>query len=179
VKIAVMGFLIVTIFLSANGTIANAQNSAATAPKLMFTVILTRHGVRSPTWTLPVLNEYSAEPWPDWGVAPGKLTPRGRELMTLFGSYYRLYFAAAGLLPSTGCEDAVTFVSWRTQNRVPATPAMLWLWESCQAAGYVHRPSVTEKIRSLVRSLPVSAIQTVPWQPLPYLAGSAASRTPW
>jgi 4-phytase / acid phosphatase len=106
VKIAVMGFLIVTIFLSANGTIANAQNSAATAPKLMFIVILTRHGVRSPTWTPPALNEYSAEPWPDWGVAPGKLTPRGRELMTLFGSYYRLYFAAAGLLPSTGCEDA-------------------------------------------------------------------------
>jgi len=25
--------------------------------------------------------------------------------MTLLGSYYRLYFANAGLLPSTGCED--------------------------------------------------------------------------
>lgn len=47
----------------------------------------------------------SAEPWPEWGIAPGNLTPHGRKLMTLFGFYYRLYFAAARLLPSAGCEE--------------------------------------------------------------------------
>jgi 4-phytase/acid phosphatase len=104
-KIAVYWFAVVTVFLPAITTTATAQDAEAGAPKLKFAVILTRHGVRSPTWTTSDLNEYSAEPWPDWGVAPGNLTPRGSKLMTLFGSYYRLYFAAAGLLHSTGCED--------------------------------------------------------------------------
>ena len=104
---AIKSIFVVGIFLSVFGATANAQDSTAVPPKLKFTVILTRHGVRSPTWNLADLNQYSAEPWPDWGVAPGKLTLRGRELMTLFGSYYRRYFAAAGLLRASGCEDAV------------------------------------------------------------------------
>ena len=103
---AAVKHLLAAVFLSAAGPIANAQDLHAVPPKLKFAVILTRHGVRSPTWNPTDLNQYSAEPWPDWGVAPGKLSTRGRELMTLFGSYYRRYFAAAGLLRATGCEDA-------------------------------------------------------------------------
>jgi 4-phytase / acid phosphatase len=104
-KITVGLFSVITIFLAVSVTIAGAVDAAPT-PKLRFAVILTRHGVRSPTWTPQDLNAYSSEPWPDWGVPPGNLTPRGNKLMTLFGSYYRLYFADAGLLRSTGCEDA-------------------------------------------------------------------------
>ena len=40
------------------------------------------------------------------GRRSGNLTPHGSTLMTLFGSYYRLYFADAGLLRPTGCGDA-------------------------------------------------------------------------
>jgi 4-phytase / acid phosphatase len=105
-RLPVKLFALIAILLAANAATAGTPDTAATAPKLRFAVILTRHGVRSPTWTLPDLNAYSAEPWPDWGVAPGNLTPRGSKLMTLFGSYYRRYFAAAGLLQSAGCEDA-------------------------------------------------------------------------
>src|SRR2546426_335144 len=83
-----------------------ARNVSAREPKLRFAVILTRHGVRSPTWTAEQLNAYSSDPWPNWGVPPGNLIPQGSKLMTLFGSYYRLYFSAAGLLHATGCEDA-------------------------------------------------------------------------
>lgn len=97
--------LFAAIFLAATAATAGSPDTAG-APKLRFAVILTRHGVRSPTWTPQDLNAYSSEPWPDWGVPPGNLTPRGSKLMTLFGSYYRLYFADAGLLRSTGCEDA-------------------------------------------------------------------------
>jgi len=98
-------FAVITIVLAA--TVATARTpDPAEAPKLRFTVILTRHGVRSPTWSPQDLNAYSSEPWPDWGVPPGNLTSRGSKLMTLFGAYYRLYFADAGLLRSTGCEDA-------------------------------------------------------------------------
>ena len=105
-RLPVKLFALIAILLAANAATAGTPDTAATAPKLRFAVILTRHGVRSPTWTPPDLNAYSAEPWPDWGVAPGNLTPRGSKLMTLFGSYYRRYFAAAGLLQSAGCEDA-------------------------------------------------------------------------
>jgi 4-phytase / acid phosphatase len=105
-KIPVSLFVLVTIFLSASAATAGASNTAAPVPKLRFVVILTRHGVRSPTWAISELNAYSGEPWPDWGVAPGNLTPHGSKLMTMFGSYYRLYLASAGLLHPAGCEDA-------------------------------------------------------------------------
>jgi len=94
------------VLLIAAGTGLGAQHTAAAPPsKLRFVVILTRHGVRSPTWSQSDLNAYSAEPWPDWGVPPGNLTPHGNKLMTQLGSYYRLYFAEAGLLHPTGCGD--------------------------------------------------------------------------
>ena len=99
-------FALVGVFLTATSSALVAQTTVTIEPKLKFAVVLTRHGVRAPTWNLSELNAYSAEPWPDWGVAPGSLTPHGVKLMTLFGSYYRLYFAAARLLHSTGCEDA-------------------------------------------------------------------------
>src|SRR5690349_13103681 len=50
---------------------------------LRYVVILSRHGVRSPTAKPEDLNRYSAEPWPDWGVGPGMLTPHGRDLMKI------------------------------------------------------------------------------------------------
>ena len=105
-KIPVRLFALMAIFIAAAAATVGTPDTAATGPKLRFAIILTRHGVRSPTWTPPELNAYSGEPWPDWGVAPGNLTPHGSKLMTLFGSYYRLYFAAAGLLHPAGCEDA-------------------------------------------------------------------------
>jgi 4-phytase/acid phosphatase len=105
IKIPVNLSALLAILLAAPCATGAAPDTAP-SPKLRFAVIVTRHGIRSPTWTRTELNEYSGEPWPDWGVAPGELTPRGSKLMTMFGSYYRLHFAAAGLLHSSGCEDA-------------------------------------------------------------------------
>ena len=105
-KSPVKRLALVMVFLAVTAATAVTQETAAAVPKLRFAVVLTRHGVRSPTWTLADLNTYSSQPWPDWGVAPGRLTARGSTLMTLMGSYYRLYFANAGLLRSAGCEDA-------------------------------------------------------------------------
>ena len=75
-------------------------------------VILSRHGVRSPTWTSERLNSYSAQPWPQWNVAPGNLTSRGYELMKLFGSYDRSELAANGLLSASGCREARSAYIW-------------------------------------------------------------------
>ena len=73
---------------------------------LQFVVILTRHGVRSPTSKPGRYDAYSAAPWPDWNVPPGNLTPHGFALMKLFGAYDRASLAAEGLLPAAGCADA-------------------------------------------------------------------------
>jgi 4-phytase/acid phosphatase len=88
----------------------NAQTAAPQAKtpdaELKFVVILSRHGVRSPTAKVEQYNVYSAAPWPQWGVAPGYLTAHGYQLMKLFGAYDRTELASQGLLPSSGCEDA-------------------------------------------------------------------------
>jgi 4-phytase/acid phosphatase len=78
----------------------------AQQPQLKLVVVLTRHGVRSPTWTNQRLDAYSALPWPQWSVQPGYLTPRGFDLLTSFGAYDRAAWSTSGLLSKTGCADA-------------------------------------------------------------------------
>ena len=89
----------------ANDAQAKHSDGASTS-QLRFAIVLSRHGVRSPTWTNARLDEYSAQQWPPWPVAPGLLTPHGKRLMTLFGGYDRSYFAEQGLLSRTGCADS-------------------------------------------------------------------------
>ena len=80
--------------------------------QLKFVLVLTRHGVRSPTWTNARLDEYAKQAWPQWSVEPGMLTPHGKQLMTYFGAYYRTYFAQLGLLSSNGCVDTSQVYFW-------------------------------------------------------------------
>src|SRR5262245_40050182 len=91
----------VLIWLAA--LMATPQTSADL--QLKYALIVTRHGVRSPTWTPERLDQYSAEPWPDWKIPPGTLTDRGRVLMKMMGEFYREYFASRRLLAESGCED--------------------------------------------------------------------------
>jgi 4-phytase/acid phosphatase len=78
----------------------------AAAPRLVYVVIVSRHGVRAPTWDTARLNQYSAEPWPEWGVPPGNLTPHGRELIRLMGAYYRDWLSGEQLIRRVGCQAA-------------------------------------------------------------------------
>jgi 4-phytase/acid phosphatase len=80
--------------------------------QLKLVVILTRHGVRSPTWPQDRLDSYSAHPWPKWDVPPGNLTARGYNLIRQFGSYDRTVLAEEGLLSPRGCEDAAKTYIW-------------------------------------------------------------------
>ena len=74
--------------------------------ELKFVVMVSRHGVRSPTGKPDQLNQYSAQPWPAWSVPPGYLTEHGAKLMTLFGAYDRELLVQQGLLAASGCGDA-------------------------------------------------------------------------
>src|SRR5262249_1325607 len=86
--------------------------SAAAGPHLKFVVILTRHGVRAPTWETTRLNQFSAESWPDWGVPPAYLTPRGRTLMTLMGGYYGEWLASEQIIDRRSCASAAHVYIW-------------------------------------------------------------------
>ena len=59
--------LALAVVLPAGRAVA-ADSTSAT---LRYALIVSRHGVRSPTWGTAQLNEYSAQPWPDWGVGTG------------------------------------------------------------------------------------------------------------
>jgi 4-phytase/acid phosphatase len=92
--------LIVVAWVAGAGVVA-----AGAAPQLRYVVILSRHGVRSPTWKSERLNQYAVESWPEWGVPPGNLTPHGRALMKLMGTYYREWLSGERLLSQQGCGD--------------------------------------------------------------------------
>ena len=88
--------------LSSPASTATSQSSE----ELKFVVIVSRHGVRSPTGKTDQLNRYSTRPWPVWSVPPGYLTEHGAKLMTLFGMYDRALLVKQGLLSADGCADA-------------------------------------------------------------------------
>jgi 4-phytase / acid phosphatase len=94
------------VFLLGISTLS-AQTSSESGEQLKFVVIMSRHGVRSPTGKAEQLNPYSAQPWPKWSVPPGHLTGHGAKLLTLMGAYDRELLAQQGLLAANGCGDAV------------------------------------------------------------------------
>jgi 4-phytase/acid phosphatase len=100
------------IFALIAATLGAPLAPAAGPAELKYVVIVSRHGVRSPTWDAVRLNQYSALPWPDWGVAPGELTPHGRDLVKIMGAYYREWLTGERLYSRTGCQDAGRIYIW-------------------------------------------------------------------
>jgi 4-phytase/acid phosphatase len=99
-------------------TAASEGSHGSNQDKLKLVVVLSRHGVRSPTWTVDRLNTYSSKPWPAWSVPPGYLTAHGFELMKLFGAYDRASLVSAGLFPPQGCSaTSVTYIWADTDQR--------------------------------------------------------------
>jgi len=101
-----LNLFVYTLVLVCGPVAAQKVAPAAKQERLQFVLVLTRHGVRSPTGDPGRYNPYSASPWPKWDVPPGYLTARGFELMKLYGAYDRAAWSAQGLLGASGCADA-------------------------------------------------------------------------
>jgi len=98
-------FLLILMAAGISSAAAQAP-AAASESDLVFAVILSRHGIRSPLLRNEEMAKFAADPWPVWEVSPGLLTPHGRRNMEFMGRYYRAYFAAQGLLSGRPEVDA-------------------------------------------------------------------------
>lgn len=92
-----------------------AAPAAAQELQLERAVLLSRHGVRTPTKSLDDMDKHVVTPWARWpaGLKPGDLTPRGAELMALMGGYYRVLYVGRGLLPAgERCPATGAVATW-------------------------------------------------------------------
>ncbi len=86
--------------------------AAQAAPTLERVVVVMRHGVRPPTQSNDKLPHYSTEPWPDWIVQAGDLTPHGGQTVAMTGRSLRAAYAAAGVLPTSHCPKPDEVSVW-------------------------------------------------------------------
>src|SRR5215470_12817749 len=108
--------------------IAPCLLTQSVADELKLVVVVTRHGVRSPT---SLMTDYSTEhQWPDiqkdWQTkCCADLTPRGADLAAILGAYYRGYYAEKGLLPKTGCPTKEVYIWADNEQRTFETAKAL------------------------------------------------------
>lgn len=98
-----MAVLVLALQRAAAQTLANQ----ATDPTVLKQIIIFgRHSVRSSVVPSAILATFASQPYPDFGVPIGYLTPHGAQAEVLLGSYLRDYLLAEGLLTGTDAEDA-------------------------------------------------------------------------
>jgi 4-phytase / acid phosphatase len=92
---------------------SGAAAAPASDPQLVSdrVVILMRHGVRSTTKQPPLPPASAAQPWPDWPVPPGYLTPHGARAIGRVGSFDRRWLVGQGLIPHSRCPAALSVIA--------------------------------------------------------------------
>lgn len=77
--------------------------------KLIRSVILGRHGIRSPKQSDATLRQWSTKPWPVWPGNPGDLTERGKALIEAQWAAMKPVLVENGLIPAGGLPQAVDY----------------------------------------------------------------------
>lgn len=145
--VASLAFAVAAFCLAHGPQRAGAASDSASPADLAMVVVMTRHGVRSPTHPNE-LNAYSARPWPAWKVRPGYLTPHGAALMRGFGAAYgRRYGSLAPAVAGCPARDAV-FVWADTDQRTLATGRALLdgFAPKCSSIGVNHAATKTDTL---------------------------------
>jgi 4-phytase/acid phosphatase len=90
---------------------ARAADTGIDTSTLLTVVVMSRHGVRSPTHPHG-LDAYSTQQWPAWNVPPGYLTPHGAKLMQAFGAAYRSWYGAGFGWAASACPPDGAVSIW-------------------------------------------------------------------
>lgn len=100
-------------------------------------VLLSRHGMRGPTYAVNCdqaggnpnncLDAVGQQPWPNSDVVAGHLTVQGYERIRSMGRYYRLRYAEDGILPKTGCPvpEKIYFIADNDERVVMTAGAVM------------------------------------------------------
>ncbi|MBB2203470.1 histidine-type phosphatase [Gluconacetobacter takamatsuzukensis] len=107
---AIGAALLLAATLAGGARAANAPSLAgATLEK---TVLIARHGVRSPTRPPKELKAQTGRDWPAWPVPPGQLTPHGRAALAAMADALGARYRQLDLLPTAGCPAPGTIAIW-------------------------------------------------------------------
>jgi 4-phytase/acid phosphatase len=98
----------------------NAWVAAQGAERLAGVVIVARHGARAPIESETRSGVFNAQPWPQWPVAPGLLTPHGIAAIERMGGFYRQQYGS--LLK--GC-DSVAVQSTNVPRTIASAKAVM------------------------------------------------------
>jgi 4-phytase/acid phosphatase len=105
----------IVVFLAAVLSCSAAQAQPAMSPQnssdMTMVIVVSRHGVRSPTHP-DELKAYASQAWPAWSGKPGNLTERGAVLMRQFGAYYRRIYGGMLGLRAAGCPARGSVFVW-------------------------------------------------------------------
>ncbi len=88
---------------------AHASEEGQPEDKLIKIVVLSRHGVRSPTQNRTTLDQWSSRTWPRWPVRYGYLTERGHELVAAQWKAIRPVLTEQRLLPENACPAPASY----------------------------------------------------------------------
>lgn len=91
---------------------ANPQATPVAGATLERVVLVSRHGIRSPTKPPAVLKEQTGRDWPTWPVAPGQLTDHGRQTLAAMTDAIARHYQSFGFLPSQGCPETGALMVW-------------------------------------------------------------------
>ncbi|ASG21644.1 histidine-type phosphatase [Nitrospirillum viridazoti] len=94
------------------GPVQADTTASASHEVLERVVMLSRHGVRSPTKGLAELRRLSDQDWPAWPVDRGILTPHGADAIRQLGLYLGAQYRWRGLLTANSCPAENSIFVW-------------------------------------------------------------------
>jgi 4-phytase/acid phosphatase len=139
---------IVACAFLAGGAVTGAAQTASAAtpsavPELRMVVVLSRHGVRSPSHP-DELHAYAKQPWPAWPGKPGNLTARGAVLMRQFGRWYRQQYGEMLGMPPANCPRRSDVFVWADVDQRTRASAEAFAGGFAPGCGIVAQHAATD-----------------------------------
>lgn len=141
---AIRALLVALVSLSASCALADGDEI------LTKLVVVSRHGVRTPLPPHVELSNWAAQPWPAWSQPAGSLTPRGAELATQMGRYYRLFASEAGAMTAAGCPPVYVYADNLERTQATAQALIDGFAPNC---GITYRTRTDVKVDPLFHPL--------------------------